>query len=74
MTLVWFEKRLRRLQLYQKETLAQVFSCEFCEIFKNTFFERTPSVDQKMSKNNVDFLNEQKYLRLKCKILPYFLQ
>ena len=21
-----------------KETLAQVFSCEFCEIFKNTFF------------------------------------
>ena len=20
------------------ETLAQVFSCEFCEIFKNTFF------------------------------------
>ena len=26
------------LQLYGKETLAQVFSCEFCEIFKNTFF------------------------------------
>ena len=22
----------------QKETLAHVFSCEFCEIFKNTFF------------------------------------
>ena len=22
----------------QKETLAQVFSCEFCEIFKNIFF------------------------------------
>ena len=22
----------------QKETLAQVFSCEFCEISKNTFF------------------------------------
>ena len=21
-----------------KDTLAQVFSCEFCEIFKNTFF------------------------------------
>ena len=21
----------------KKETLAQVFSCEFCEIFKNTF-------------------------------------
>ena len=23
---------------YQKETLTQVFSCEFCEIFKNTYF------------------------------------
>ena len=23
------------------ETLAQVFFCEFCEIFKNTFFYRT---------------------------------
>ena len=28
----------------KKETLAQVFFCEFCEIFKNTFFYRTPSV------------------------------
>ena len=28
------------LQLYKKkETLAQVLSCEFCEIFKNTFFK-----------------------------------
>ena len=24
--------------LIKKEALAQVFSCEFCEIFKNTFF------------------------------------
>ena len=28
----------------KKETLAQVFSCEFCEIFKNAFFHRTPLV------------------------------
>ena len=27
-----------RLQLFKKETLAQVFSCEFYEISKNTFF------------------------------------
>ena len=27
-----------------KETLAQVFSFEFCEIFKNTFFYRKPLV------------------------------
>ena len=26
------------MQLIKKETLAQVFSCNFCEIFKNTFF------------------------------------
>ena len=26
----------------KKETLAQVFSCEFCEISKNTFSYRTP--------------------------------
>ena len=27
-----------------KKSLAQVFSCEFCEISKNTFFYRTPHV------------------------------
>ena len=25
-------------KVVNKETLTQVFSCEFCEIFKNTFF------------------------------------
>ena len=24
--------------IIQKQTLTQVFSCDFCEIFKNTFF------------------------------------
>ena len=28
----------------KKETLAQVFSCEFCEISKNTFTYRIPPV------------------------------
>ena len=28
----------------KEETLAQVFSYEFCQIFKNTFFYRTPPV------------------------------
>ena len=28
----------------KKQTLAQVFSCEFCKIFKNTNFYRTPLV------------------------------
>ena len=30
--------------LSKKEPLAQVFSCEFCEISKNTFFHSTPPV------------------------------
>ena len=30
--------------LLKKEALAQVFSCEFCEISKNTFSYRTPPV------------------------------
>ena len=29
---------------FKKENLAQVFSCEFCEISKNTFSYRTPPV------------------------------
>ena len=30
--------------LFKKETLAHVFSCEFCKISKNTFVYRTPLV------------------------------
>ena len=28
------------LQLYEKETLTQLFFREYCEIFKNTYFEK----------------------------------
>ena len=37
---LYFNKgaRLRPASLFKKETLVQVFSCEFCEIFENTFF------------------------------------
>ena len=35
---------LRPATLFKKWTLTQVFSCEFCEIFKNTFSYKTPSV------------------------------
>ena len=31
--------------LISKETLAQLLSCEFCEIFKNTFFYSKPIDD-----------------------------
>ena len=32
------------LELFKKEALAQVFSCKFCQIFRNTFLHRTPSL------------------------------
>ena len=35
---------LKPATLLKKETLAQVFSCEFCKISKSTFFHRTPLV------------------------------
>ena len=31
------QNKLRPATLLKKETLAQVFSCEFCKMFKNTF-------------------------------------
>ena len=36
------EKQAWPLQLYIKETPIQVFSCEYCEIFKTAFFYRIP--------------------------------
>ena len=47
MCLTLFFNKVAGLIVYnfvEKETLAQVFSWEFYEISKNTFFYRTPSV------------------------------
>ena len=44
----------------KKNTLAQVFSCEFCEISNNTFFDRTPLV---AASENIAFLLK---VMLKC--------
>ena len=41
---VSFLMKLQAEAFIKKETLAQVFSCEFCEISKNTFSYRTPLV------------------------------
>ena len=44
---VSFLMRLQKSEIRnfnKKETLAQVFSREYCAIFKNTFFYRTPPV------------------------------
>ena len=35
---------LIKLEVIKKETLAQVFSCEFCKISRNTFSYRTSPV------------------------------
>ena len=37
------------LQLIKKETLVQVFTCGFCEIFKNAYFYRTLPVAASVS-------------------------
>ena len=37
----------------KKETLAQVFSCEFCEISKNTLCYRTPPVAASVGRINL---------------------
>ena len=36
--------RPKACKFIKKETLARVFSCEFCQISKNTFLYRTPLV------------------------------
>ena len=36
-----------------KKRLAQVFSCEFCEISKNTFLHRTPLVAASVVRNEL---------------------
>ena len=57
---------------FWKESLAQVFSCEFCEISKNTFFYRTPPVAASVHATfkNLDLKIEISYVLMK---LPPFL-
>ena len=35
----------RDLQIYQKETPTRVFCCEYCEIFKSTYFDEHQKTD-----------------------------
>ena len=41
---LWKVQKPQACTFTKRETLAQVFSCEFCEISKNTFFQGTPPV------------------------------
>ena len=40
----WIKLQAGACNFIKKEALTQMFSCEFCEISKNTFFHRTPPV------------------------------
>ena len=45
----------------KKETPAQVFSCTFCEVSKNTFFYRTPLVAASENIRNKIYLKSDFY-------------
>ena len=53
----------------KKETLAQVFSCEFCEISKNTFSYRTPPVAGSLSCDYLDWQFSIFWRTFKSKVL-----
>ena len=44
----------------KKETLAEVFFCELCEISKNTFFYRTPPEAASVTYNNTALTRRKK--------------
>ena len=41
------------MNVIKKETLAQVFSCEFCKISKSTFSYKTPTVTASLFVSNI---------------------
>ena len=45
----------------KKESLAQVFSCEFCEFSKNTYFYRTPPVAALFHEKKLPVLYEKEW-------------
>ena len=44
----------------KKETLAQLFPCEFCEISKNTFFYKTPPVAASDHPKIIEYIPKKK--------------
>ena len=40
----FFFNKISVLQLYYKKTPTQVFTCEYSEVFINSYFDRTPPV------------------------------
>ena len=55
----------------KKESLGQVFSCEFCEISKNTFFYRTPLVAGFCMQNSIFFDKKYELFGVKRSLKPF---
>ena len=55
----------------KKETLAQVFSCKFCQILKNTYFYRIPLVAASELKSKHIF-NSATFLNMSSKTIKVF--
>ena len=56
------------LQLYERETPTKVFSCEICEIFKNTFLKRTPLVGTFVMRFKYNFISASLILKIKMDV------
>ena len=50
------EPRPKSCNFIKKEALAQVFSCKFCEISKNTFFTEQLWMTASLVKQTLDYL------------------
>ena len=50
----------------KRDTLAQVFSCEFCEISKNTFSYRTPLAAASFVFSIIQIINTRGVCRVDC--------
>ena len=61
------KKIIKLCNFIKKETLTQVFSCEFCEISKNTFLHRTPLVAASVSSFLLHTKIQMQPLELPCK-------
>ena len=60
-SLFFKKKKPEASNFIKKETVAQVISCEFCEILKNTFFHRAFAVADSKNANMVSgtFIQER---------------
>ena len=55
---VFYKNGVLRILQNSQETLAQVFSCEFCVISKSTLLYRTPLVTACEFPQNVEIISE----------------